>query len=1072
LYRVSAKKRLLSVILMKFCRNIMFRYLLVVAIISSLVVPPGFCQETEDSQIFMSGFNAYQQKNYAAAVKRMNEVLQKYPDSPLRDMAIFWLSRSYFKNGNLQDAARYMSKFAKEYPDNPLRATVEDELLALTARYDKGETLPAGEAPVKQAQGSRAKPEAEQPAEQAAEKERLANQQAEQERVASEKVEQEKQAKEQAAKAELAKQQAEKDRLAKLKADQEQLAKERAAKEQLARQQVEKERLAKQQADQERQATEKVDQKQQAQEQAAREQLAKQQAEKERLAKQQADQERQATEKIEQEKLAQEQTTKEQLAKQQAEKERLAKLKTEQDRMAAEKVNQERLASEQTAKEQLARQQVEKERLAKQQADQERQATEKIEQEKLAQEQTTKEQLAKQQAEKERLAKLKSEQDRMAAEKANQERLASEQAAREQLTRQQAEKERLAKQQADQERQATEKIEQEKLAQEQATQQRRVAAQTERELLAKRKAEEERAAAEAAVAAEAVRAEQQQVTAKAEEERQAHNRKAEEQARAEKAMLREKAIAQYKSIIESYPGSNAAVTAAAKLKGLGVAVALPPQAAPVEHQENAQVLRFEVGQYVGFEFNLLTQPRAYEVAQRTSIPFEVINRGNGSDSFSLESAFPAEFKARFATAGSPEKAIRETPQLAAGEVFRGVVSFEIPSASIDGLKITYPVKAASTLMVEASQSREVAMTASAPLLRAVLKADKTHLLPGGRVVYRIVVLNIGTMAAKDVTLNLNYPPQLEPLDYSATGFKQGMKSVMISDGLQIKSGESREFSVSFRLKDDSLAGQELITRAELINNPLKTTAAFVSNVAYIDPQHGIAIRTASEERLVVIPGQTTTIPFVVTNTGNVSEKYRIAANLKSPQETVVIYHDINRDGIRQANEPAITEIGPLAPREEAAVIVEVKTPRSVSDGTEDSVQLSLTPEGETARTVFASAHLFYSRPVLKMAITARDGRLKPGEIASFDLTITNGGSNLARIVELQSTWPEQLELVGADPANSSVSNGNILWKFKELGAGEKKAIKVSFRVKHGIGVGTNIQVKNILTYEDQLGNRY
>jgi len=1048
------------VILMKFCRNILFRYLLVVAIISSLVVPPGFCQETEDSQIFMSGFNAYQQKNYAAAVKRMNEVLQKYPDSPLRDMAIFWLSRSCYKNGNLQDAARYMSQFAKEYPDNPLRATVEDELLALTARYDKGETLSPGETPVKQAQGAKVKPEAGPSAEQAAKAE-LASQQAEKERAAAEKSDQEKQAKEQAAREQLVKQQAEQDRLAKQKADQERLLKEQAAKEQLAKQQAEKERLAKQQADQERQATEKVEQEQLAKEQAAKAQLAKQQAEKERLAKQQADQERQASEKIEQEQLAKEQAAKEQLAKQQAEQERLARLKGEQERMATEKADQERLAKEQAAKEQFARQQAEKERLAKQQADQERQASEKIEQEQLAKEQAAKEQLVKQQAEKERLARLKGEQERLATEKADQERLAKEQAAKDQFARQQAEKERLAKQQADQERQAAEKVEQEKLAQEQAAQQRRVAAQADREMLAKRKAEEERAAAEAAAAAEAGRAEQQQAAARAEE-----------RARAEKALLREKAIAQYKSIIETYPGSNAAVTAAAKLKGLGVAIALPPQAAPVERQENAQVLRFEVGQYVGFEFNLLAQPKAYEVAQRASIPFEVINRGNGSDSFSLESAFPAEFKARFATAGSPERAIRETPQLAPGEVFRGVVSFEIPSASIDGLKITYPVKAASILMTEASQSREVAMTASAPLLRAVLKADKTHLLPGGQVAYRIVVLNIGTMAARDVTLNLNYPPQLEPLDYSATGFKQGMKSVMISDGLQIRSGESREFSVAFRLKDDSLAGQELITRAELVNNPLKTTAAFVSNVAYIDPQHGVAIRTASEERLVIIPGQTTAIPFVVTNTGNVSEKYRIAANLRSPQESVVIYHDINRDGIRQANEPAITEIGPLAPREEAAVIVEVKTPRSVSDGTEDTVQLSLTPEGETTRTALASAHLFYSRPVLKMAIAARDGRLKPGEIASFDLTITNGGSNLARIVELQSTWPEQLELVGADPSNTSVSNGNILWKFKELGAGEKKAIKVSFRVKHGIGVGTNIQVKNILTYEDQLGNRY
>ncbi|MGB9080081.1 MAG: tetratricopeptide repeat protein, partial [Desulfuromonadaceae bacterium] len=80
--------------------------------------------------------------DYASSIKKMNEVLQKYPDTPLRDMALFWLARSYFKAGNQQEAARYLSQFSKEYPDNSLKNTVEDELLSLTARYEKGEKLP------------------------------------------------------------------------------------------------------------------------------------------------------------------------------------------------------------------------------------------------------------------------------------------------------------------------------------------------------------------------------------------------------------------------------------------------------------------------------------------------------------------------------------------------------------------------------------------------------------------------------------------------------------------------------------------------------------------------------------------------------------------------------------------------------------------------------------------------------------------------------------------------------------------------------------------------------------------
>jgi hypothetical protein len=547
-------------------------------------------------------------------------------------------------------------------------------------------------------------------------------------------------------------------------------------------------------------------------------------------------------------------------------------------------------------------------------------------------------------------------------------------------------------------------------------------------------------------------------------------RDADESANAAKSVLREKAIAQYKSILVTYPNTKAAAAAAAKLKELGVAVSLPVQEAAVPASESAQVLRLEVAQFAGLEFNLLVQPQAYNVAQRISIPFEITNQGNGRDSFYLESGFPPEYSAGFTSAAAPVQAINQTSVLAPGEVFKGLVHITVPATSIDGLRISHPIKASSRAMTDATQSREVRVVAAAPLLRATVKSDRTNLLPGEKILYRIVVLNVGSTGAQDVSLRLNFPPQLEPVDFAATGFRQEMKAALVIDGIQLKSGESREFSLAFQLKDGSLAGQELLTRAELQNNLLKTTAVFVSTAAFVQPQHGLLVHPGSE-RLVVIPGQTVSIPFVVTNTGNVREKFTILASGNGAQKTS-IFHDLNRDGIRQANEPVISEVGPLAAKEEAGIVMEVQTPGSATDGVEESVQISLRSEGDSSRSFAGVTRLVYSRPVVQMTMSGRDGKLKPGEVASFDLTIANRGSNLARIVELQSAWPEQLELIAADPANSSVGNGTISWKFKELGAAEKRVIKVSFRVKPGTGMGTNIQVKNILTYEDQIGNRY
>ena len=972
---------------LKLCRNILIRFLVVLVIISSLLVPPGFCQETEDSQVFISGFNAYQQKDYASAIEKMNEVLQKYPDTPLRDMALFWLSRSYFKSGNQQDAARFMSQFSKEYPDNPLKGTVEEELLNLVTRYERGEKLPAGQPPKSSDKQTAAQKKAE--------KDRLAQQQAEQQR------------------------------LAKAKAEQERIASEKA----------EQTRLAAVKAEQERKAA----------------------AEASRVAAAQREQQRLVVEKAEQERLAQE---------------KLVAEKAEQQRQAALKAAEERKSAELAQQQRLEREKAEHLRIAALQSEEERRLAEKAEQDRLAKEKN----------ERERMARLAAEQQRSAALKEEEERRSAESAAKERVAVSKAEQDRLAVLKSDEARKLAEKAELERVAVLKAEEERAAVAAAEAARSAAAKQEQERLAAEkAAEKAEAARlaaAKQEDLermaTTRAEELRIAKQRDAEEKLRIEKMALREKAIAQYKSVIEKYPGTNAAISAAAKLQGLGVAVALPPKVAAVEQKhaepENSQVLRLEVAQYAGFEFNLLPRSQSYDVARRISVPFEVVNRGNGSDSFYFESGFPAEFGASFASAAAPDQNINQTPVLAPGEAFRGVVTLTIPSASIDGLRITHPVKVASRFMSEASQSREVYMVASAPLLRAVLKTDKTQPLPGEKVVYRIAVLNVGSTAAQNVTMRLNFPPQLEPVDYASSGFKQEMKSALVFDGLQVNSGESKEFTVTFQLKDDSLAGQELLCRAELINNPLKTAAVFISNPSSVQPQHGIAVRSGAE-RLVVIPGQTITVPFVVTNTGNVREKFRMASTVKGAQEAL-IFHDLNRDGIKQAGEPVISELGPLAPKEEVSIVMEVKTTGNATDGTEGSLQIAFSPEGDASRAAEGSARLVYSRPVLQMAMAGRDGRLKPGEVASFDLTITNHGSNIARVVELQSAWPEQLELVATDPVNSSASGGNILWKFNELGAGEKRSIKVSFRVKPGTSVGMNIQVKNILKYEDQLGNRY
>jgi hypothetical protein len=750
------------------------RSLLGIIVVLSLLATPAFSVEYQDSQIFISGFNAYQGKNYQGAIENMSQLLQKYPDSPLRDMAIFWLARANYKAGHRKEAAQYMAQFYKEYPNSPLKNTVEPELAKLAAAYAKGEPLPA-------------------PSE---------------------------------------------------------------------------ETVVTAGAGQATQAAEKAD----------------------------------------------------------------------AERAAAEKAFAEKVESEK----------------------------------------------------------------RVAAE------------------------EKAVSDTAWQERVAAEK-----------------------------------AAAKKGIAAKAA---VEKVTRAKRPEPAPSPRKAQNA-----AAMREKAIAGYKSVIDKYPGSRAAAVAKTKLRELGVASARAGvrTAAP---GANAQIMSLEIEQFADCELNPLPGDAGYPVGRRFSIPFDLVNRGNAPDSFALESLFPTDYDTRFVSASSPDSSVTVTPQLVAGETFKGMLTGIIPRSSMDGEQVAFPIKAVSQYAADVSQSKEISLVVSAPLLRAVINPDRAAVLPGETVVYRIALLNAGSADAGNLTLNLDYSPHYEPVDLASSGFQQGTKGSLSSEGLKIHSGESRDFTVVFKVKGGAPAHSGLSVRANVVNNDLESRESFFSAATVVQEISGVAVRS-NIQRLVVIPGQTMTVPIVVTNTGNIRESFRIASDAANGV-ACRYYQDLQRSGRRAPDAVPVTTVGPLEAQEEAYLIMELTTPSSALDGSEILLGTTVLPEKGKAQTASATVSLWFSRPIVELSTSAGGAKLKPAEFSSYEFTVVNRGSNIAKTVEIRSILPENLEILAADVPFVQGGNGEYLWDFPELGAGEKRLVKVSFRVKTGIPVGTNIQIKNLVTYEDQLGNRY
>gem|GEM_PF-2447702 len=262
----------------------------------------------DDSRLFTSGFEAFSGGDSKQAARTLGHLLEAYPGTRLRELALFYLARAHFRAGNQEDAARAMTRLLQEYPGTSLSAKAEKELMGLVVRYRRGEKLSRGDdeldalpAGTLAAVSAASENEAAGLPEKNADREK-----SEQERVAREQAAREEAARRKAEAERLARERAEAERRAQEEAERERVAREQAAREEAARRKAETERLARERAEAERRAQEQAERERVAREQAAREEAARRKAETERLAREQAEAERRAREQAEAERRARE----------------------------------------------------------------------------------------------------------------------------------------------------------------------------------------------------------------------------------------------------------------------------------------------------------------------------------------------------------------------------------------------------------------------------------------------------------------------------------------------------------------------------------------------------------------------------------------------------------------------------------------------------------------------------------------------------------------------------------------------------------------------------------------------
>jgi len=96
------------------------KLLTLLLLVSIMLIPLSVRADMDDSSLFMDAFTAYQRKDYLLSVEKLNKLTQLFPDSPLRDVSLLMLSRSYQRSGDNEAAARTVNLFFPSFPVTPL----------------------------------------------------------------------------------------------------------------------------------------------------------------------------------------------------------------------------------------------------------------------------------------------------------------------------------------------------------------------------------------------------------------------------------------------------------------------------------------------------------------------------------------------------------------------------------------------------------------------------------------------------------------------------------------------------------------------------------------------------------------------------------------------------------------------------------------------------------------------------------------------------------------------------------------------------------------------------------------
>jgi len=457
--------------------------------------------------------------------------------------------------------------------------------------------------------------------------------------------------------------------------------------------------------------------------------------------------------------------------------------------------------------------------------------------------------------------------------------------------------------------------------------------------------------------------------------------------------------------------------------------------------------------------------------EEVEFPIVVTNRGNGEDGFGLESTFSPDYHPAFLSAeeGKDKKEIQGIPPLKPDQSFHAVLRVRLPADLTDGQEKSFQVRVSSKYDRNIFQWIQEAVIARAPLLRGEYHIDKERVRPGEEIRHAVLLQNEGSSEGREVKVRFNYHSSL--IFLSAVPQPEKIESTDRSlywTFPKVGSKEGRKIEVLFKVGDETAAGQQILNRG-VYHSSVGTETPFLSPVVTVNQVSSVRVEGLKEE-IRTVSGETIYLPFTLANLGNGPDRFALRGE-GLPTERLAVYHDQNQDGLYEPGEPLISETPPVGSRENLHLLLAVKVPQG-SDGKRLDVGVEVRSLRDPSAISASTRTLVLNLPSVVVQTHLQSADSSPGGVISYQQTVMNTGSGVAKNIVLTELIPPELEYVHADPDPAGEQDKALVWKMTELGPQQKRVFSVSLRIRKGLPAGTTVQKKAEIYYQDANGNEY